>query len=137
MSAELPQRLRDLAAQLTSIRTVDRRQLTEESLKALTPDEVASLVRHLSLRARDRIQEQRGAVAGIGRLANVHPSVQPAALDAFRRLPVNDLQIGTAVYLAGIDLPGLHDVIDDLAGRLQEGPIKQALLTPVPGGGRP
>lgn len=137
VSAELPQRLRDLAAQLASVRTVDRHQLSDDALTALTVDEVEMLVRHLSLRARDRVQEQRGAVHGIGRLATVHPAVQPAAFDAFRKLPSRDLQVGTAIYLAGIDLPGMKDVIDDLAGRLPDGQIKNALTTPPPGGGRP
>lgn len=136
VSAELPQRLRDLAAQLASARTVDRHQLSDDALRALNADEVEMLVRHLSLRARDRIQEQRGAVHGIGRLATVHPAIQPAAFDAFRRLPTRDLQVGTAVYLAGVSLPGMKDVIDDLAGRLPDGQIKNALNTPPPGGGR-
>lgn len=135
VSAELPQRLRDLAAQLASTRTVDRHQLSDDALRALPADDVEMLVRHLSLRARDRIQEQRGAVHGIGRLATVHPAIQPAAFDAFRRLPTQDLQVGTAVYLAGVSLPGMKDVIDVLAARLPDGQIKNALTTPLPGGG--
>ena len=47
VSAELPPHLRDLAAQLASTRTVDRRQLTDESLQALTTDDVDQLLRHL------------------------------------------------------------------------------------------
>ncbi|TCB87729.1 NTPase [Micromonospora zingiberis] len=134
VSAELPQHLRDLAAQLTSTRTLDRRQLTDDSLRALTPDDVSQLVRHLALRARDRIQEQRGAVSGIVRLASLHGSAQPAALDAFRRLPASDLQPGTAIILAGCDIPEMKDVINDLAARLPDGNIKRALRTPPPTG---
>jgi len=134
VSAELPQHLRDLAAQLASTRTVDRRQLSDESLLALTIDDVTQLVRHLALRARDRVQEQRGAVAGIARLAKAHPSVQPAALEAFQRLPASELQPGTAINLAGLDIPGIKDVINALAARLPEGNIKRALTTPPPKG---
>jgi hypothetical protein len=133
VSAQLPQRLRDLAAQLASLRTVDRKSLDDEKLQALPPEDVDLLVRHLSLRARDRVQEQRGAVAGIGRLAAVHTSVQSDALEAFRRLPVVDLQVGTAVYLAGLNLPGMEAVIADLSTRLPAGNLKNALLTPPPG----
>lgn len=136
VSAALPQHLRDLAAQLASTRTVDRRQLTDESLRALTLNDVSQLIRHLSLRARDRVQEQRGAVAGIVRLAGVHAAFQPAALDAFRRLPANDLEVGTAIILAGVVMPGMKDVIDELASRLPDGHIKKALRTPPPSGGR-
>lgn len=136
VSAELPQHLRDLAAQLASTRTVDRRQLTDESLRALTTDDVDQLLRHLGLRARDRVQEQRGAVAGIVRLASAHAPVQPAALDAFRRLPASDLRPGTAVILAGVDIPGMKDVINALATQLPDGNIKKALTTPPPKGGQ-
>ncbi|MBF6359845.1 hypothetical protein IU447_06925 [Nocardia farcinica] len=136
VSAELPQHLRDLAAQLASTRTVDRRQLTDESLRALTTDDVDQLLRHLGLRARDRVQEQRGAVAGIVRLAAAHVAVQPAALDTFRRLPATDLQPGTAVILAGVEIPGMQDVINALAAQLPDGNIKKALTTPPPKGGK-
>ena len=134
VSAELPKHLRDLAAQLASTRTVDRHQVSGDKLAALPPEDADQLVRHLSLRARDRVQEQRGAVTGIARLAGAHPSLQPAALDAFRRLPLDDLQVGTAIHLAGLDMPGMKDVIDGLAGRLPDGKLKNALTTPLPGG---
>lgn len=132
----LPQRLRDLAAQLASTRTVDRHQVSDDALRALLIEDVDLLLRHLSLRACDRVQEQRGAVTGIGRLAVVHPATQPTALDAFRRLPAQNLQVGTAIHLAGLTLPGMKDVIDELSGRLPDGQIKTALTTPPPGGGR-
>ena len=136
VSAELPQHLRDLAAQLASTRTVDRRRLTDESLRALTADDVVQLLRHLGSHARDRVQEQRGAVAGIVRLATAHAAVQPAVLDTIRRLPASDIQLGTAVILAGFDIPGMKDVINTLAAQLPDGNIKKALTTPPPKGGK-
>lgn len=136
VSQELPQRLRDLFVQLMTLRTVDRRLLSEDRLKALPLDDVRTLVRHLGLRARDRIQEQRGAVSGIGRLASAHPPVVPVALDAFRRLPVKDLGVGTAMHLRGLAIPGMEDVITDLASRMPDGPEKRALTTSPATGGR-
>lgn len=137
VSQELPQRLRDLSAQLMALRTVDRKLLSEDRLKALPLDDVRTLVRHLGLRARDRIQEQRGAVSGIGRLAAAHPSVVPMALDAFRRLPVKDLTVATAMHLRGLAIPGMDDVITDLTSRMSDGPEKRALTTAPATGGRP
>lgn len=136
VSQELPQRLRDLFVQLMTLRTVDRQLLSEDRLKALPLDDVRTLVRHLGLRARDRIQEQRGAVSGIGRLASAHPPVVPMALDAFRRLLVKDLGVGTAVHLRGLAIPGMEDVINDLASRMPDGPEKRALTTSPATGGR-
>jgi hypothetical protein len=129
VSQELPQRLRDLAAQLMTMRTVDRRLLTDDRLRALPNEDVQTLVRHLGMRARDRIQEQRGAVAGIGRLAAVHQLVVPMALAAFRRLPAQDLQVATAIHLKGLALPGMPEIISDLAGRMTDGPELRALTT--------
>jgi hypothetical protein len=136
VSQELPQRLRDLSAQLMALRTVDRKLLSEDRLKALPLEDVRTLVRHLGLRARDRIQEQRGAVSGIGRLASAHPSVVPMALDTFRRLPAKNLGIATAMHLRGLIIPGMEDVITDLAGRMSDGPEKRALTTAPARGGR-
>jgi hypothetical protein len=129
VSQELPQRLRDLAAQLISTRTIDRQLLPDDRLRALPIEDVQTLIRHLGMRARDRIQEQRGAVAGIGRLASVHQAVVPMALDAFRRLSARDLQVATAIYLRGSTLPGMPEVIADLAGRMPESAERRALTT--------
>ena len=137
VSQELPQRLRDLSVQLMALRTVDRMLLSEDRLKALPLEDVRTLVRHLGLRARDRIQEQRGAVSGIGRLAAAHPSVVPMALDAFRRLPVKDLMVATAMHLRGLAIPGMEDVITDLTSRMSDGPEKKALTTAPATVGRP
>lgn len=135
VSAELPQRLRDLAAQLTASRTLDRLQLTDERLEALPAEDIETLVRHLGLMARDRIQEQRGAVVGIGRLASAHPFARSMALDAFRRLPPNDVEVATAIHIRGLNIAGIDDVIVDLAGRMPDGPSKRALTTSSRNGG--
>lgn len=137
VSQELPQRLRDLSVQLMALRTVDRKLLLEDRLKALPLEDARTLVRHLGLRARDRVQEQRGAVSGIGRLASAHPSVIPMALDAFRRLPVNDLTVATAMHLRGLAIAGMEDVITELTSRMPDGPEKRALTTAPATGGRP
>lgn len=133
VSQELPQRLRDIAASLLTTRTLDRHSLSDDRLKALPPEDVETLVRHLALRARDRSQEQRGGVIGIGRLASLHPTMVPLALDAYRRLPAADLSVPTAMHLQGLSLPGIQEVIVELAARTPSGPAKQALL--AKGGG--
>jgi hypothetical protein len=133
VSQELPQRLRDIAAQLLALRTLDRRSLTDDRLRALPPEDVETLIRHLGLRARDRIQEQRGAVVGIGRLAVVHATAIPLALDAFRRIPAGDLQVPTAIHLRGLNLLGMSGVIAELAERMPDGNAKRALTTQTGG----
>lgn len=128
VSQELPPRLRDLATQLLSTQTIDRRSLSDDQLRALPHDDVVTLVRHLGRRARDRTLEQRGGVIGISRLAQLHPSVVTVAIEAFRGIPVSDLEVPTAIHLNGLDLPGMPALIGDMAGRLPDAPVRRALL---------
>lgn len=127
VSQELPGRLRDLAAQLTATHQLDRQLLTTEQLQALPAEDIETLVHHLGLRARDRRQEQRGAVAGIGRLAMARPEVAQAALAAFRRIPPTDLSVGTAMHLRSLDLPGIEQMTSELAERVEEKAVRNAL----------
>jgi hypothetical protein len=127
VSQELPGRLRDLAAQLTATHQLDRQLLTTEQLQALPAEDIETLVHHLGLRARDRKQEQRGAVAGIGRLALARPEVAPAALAAFRRIPPGDLNVATAMHLRSLDLPGIEHMVGELVKRVEDNAVRKAL----------
>lgn len=131
VSQELPPRLRDIATQLLSTQTLDRRSLTDEQLRALPHDDVVLLVRHLGRRARDRTPEQRGGVTGISRLAALHPAVAPLAIEAYRGIPVGDLQVPTAIYLKGLNLPGMPELIADMLIRMPDGPARRALQGPT------
>lgn len=135
VSDELPQRLRDLVHQLNVTGPLHKK--TADDLAARVPvGDARILIRFFARRARDRVQEQRGAVTAIGRLVTSHPTLSVAALDAFRRLPVEDLQPPTAMYLKSLSVDGIKDVIDELASRAQ-GPVKMALTTDLPtAGGR-
>ncbi|GAB7003954.1 hypothetical protein JCM18899A_14260 [Nocardioides sp. AN3] len=134
VSEELPQRLRDIVHQLNVTGPLTNKT-AEGHAERLPVDDARILIGFFARRARDRAQEQRGAVTAIGRLVSAHPSLHPAALDAFRRLPAEDLQPPTAMYLkslTGID--GMQAVIDDLAGRAK-GRTKLALTSNLPAGG--
>lgn len=127
VSQELPGRLRDLAAQLTATHQLDRQLLTHDQLQALPLEDIETLVHHLGLRARDRKQEQRGAVAGIGRLALARPEVAPAALAAFSRIPPGDLSVATAMHMRSLDLSGIEQMTSELAARVQDNVVRNAL----------
>ncbi len=135
VSEELPQRLRDLVLQLNVTGPIGK-QSAEDKAARLPVEDARILIRFFARRARDRIQEQRGAVTAIGRLATAHPALTAPALDAFRRLPAEDLQPPTAMYLKALNLDGIDDVTADLATRAT-GAAKNALTTKSPmGGGR-
>lgn len=130
VSDELPSRLRDLVHQLNATGPLHNRA-ADELAAQLPVEDARILVRFFGRRARDRPQEQRGAVTAIGRLATSHPALAHAALDAFRQLPVDELQPPTAMYLKSLSIDGIQDVINHLAARAQ-GPVHKALTTPLP-----
>lgn len=134
VSEELPQRLRDIVHQLNVTGPLKNKAAEREAAK-LPVDDARTLIGFFARRARDRAQEQRGAVTAIGRLATAHPSLHAAALEAFHRLPVEDLQPPTAMYLKSLDIDGLDEVIAQLASRA-EGSLKMALVTSLPAGGK-
>lgn len=133
ISEELPQRLRDAAAQLMSTGPIGSKP-AEEQASRLPVDDAALLIRYFGRRGRDRVQDQRGSVTAIGRLAAAQPSLAASALDAIKRLPVEHLQVSTVVILRGLPLQGIDKVLEDFAARAT-GPVKGALTAPAQKGG--
>lgn len=131
VSDELPQRLRDLALQLTTISPIGRKAADELATR-ITVEDASILVRYFARRARDREQEQRGAVVAIGRLATAHSALIPAAFDGFRRLPADQITVPTAIHIAGLKLPGIESVLADLRARTKD-QVKNALSKPAGG----
>jgi hypothetical protein len=128
VSDELPQRLRDVAAQLTVTGPLGSAGADKQAARVPVED-AGVLIRYFSRLGRDRIPEQRGAVAAIGRLAVAHPSLTVAALEGIKRIPAEHLQVGTAVHIRGLNLEGIDAAIADLASRAS-GPAKNALTAP-------
>lgn len=130
VSEELPQRLRDAAAQLMSTGPIANKPAAEQAGR-LTGDDASLLIRYFGRRGRDRVQDQRGSVTAISRLLAAHPTLTAAALDAIKRLPVERLQVATIVILRSLPLEGISEVLDDFTARAT-GPVKNALMAPAP-----
>jgi KAP family P-loop domain len=128
VSDDLPQRLRDVASQLTVTGAIGSGDADKQAAR-VPVDDAGTLIRYFSRLGRDRIPEQRGAVAAIGRLAAAHPSLTGAALEGIKRIPAEHLQVGTAVHIRGLRLEGIEAVIADLVSRAS-GAAKNALTAP-------
>jgi len=128
VSDELPQRLRDVAAQLTVTGPIGSSAADKQAAR-VPVDDAGTLIRYFSRLGRDRIPEQRGAVTAIGRLTAAHPSLTGAALEGIKRIPAEHLQVGTAVHIRGLKLEGIEAVIADLASRAS-GAARNALTAP-------
>lgn len=91
LDAGLPERLRDIAANLLSSERADQKSVTDEYLSALTSDEARLLVQHLRRMGRDRPSDQRKAVLGIKRIALQHPDTTEEAKRALLAIPPDEV----------------------------------------------
>ena len=91
LDTELPERLRDIAANLLSSERTDQKSVTDEDLSALTKDEVEMLIRHLGRMGRDRPADQRKAVLGIKRATDRHPEAIEEAKRALLAIPPDEV----------------------------------------------
>lgn len=123
----LPERLRDIASSLLSASRIEQKAVTDDDLRALTPEDASLLVEHLGRMARDRPTEMRSAVAGILRLANVVPDCAEAADKALRSIPVGHLRPPVILLFQGAAATRFHGVLDDWAARSQNGQVATAI----------
>ncbi|MGX7681523.1 KAP family P-loop NTPase fold protein [Jatrophihabitans sp. DSM 45814] len=106
----LPQRLRDIAAALTSGLKVDRAAVTDDDLRALSESDAQLLVSFLGKRTRDQPSLQKFTVSAILRLVDVHPTVTPSGLAALKILPIPDIEPATALKFKA--LPVYRSVLE-------------------------
>ncbi|MFC9545847.1 P-loop NTPase fold protein [Streptomyces sp. NPDC056956] len=125
----LPERLRDVAANLLAGRVTARSQVTDEHLTGLGDGDVLDLLRHFGQTMRDQPAKQKDAVNAILRLAKLRTSVDRAARDALLMLPVGDLAIATPVQFGSDHPPQVRSVLGHWRDALADGRVKQAVNT--------
>ncbi len=91
LDAELPERLRDIAANLLSSERADQKSVTDGDLLSLTNDEARLLVQHLGRMGRDRPSDQRKAILAIKRTADQHPEAIEEAKSALLAIPPDEV----------------------------------------------
>ncbi|GAA1344291.1 KAP family P-loop NTPase fold protein [Arthrobacter roseus] len=99
----LPERLRDIAAGLTSSLKVDRVTISDDNLRALPIEDVLMLIGHLGRRTRDQPTIQKYSVEGMLRIAGIHPSATGSVVSALKALPVAEIEPATALKLRALD----------------------------------
>ncbi|WP_120493046.1 KAP family P-loop NTPase fold protein [Microbacterium phyllosphaerae] len=99
----LPERLRDLAASLTSSLKVDRSGITDVSLQALPESDARTLVGFLGRRTRDQPSIQKFSVESLLRLASAQPAVTADVVAALRSIRGVDIEAATVVKLRPLD----------------------------------
>lgn len=108
----IPERLRDIAANLQSSAKADQRAVTDADLSALSRDETDALILHLGRTIRDQPGKQTVGVNGILRLARAHPDSLDKMQQALLMLPSEELRIATPLLVAPDDPDEVYDVLD-------------------------
>jgi hypothetical protein len=108
----LPERLRDIAAALTSSSKLDRAGVTDQALKALPESDAQILVTYLGRRTRDQPSIQNFTVGSLLRIVKQHPETQSNVVAALRGLPAKDLGVATVVMLRPLDAAMYRPVLE-------------------------
>ncbi|MBD7918621.1 hypothetical protein H9657_10085 [Cellulomonas sp. Sa3CUA2] len=108
----LPERLRDLAAALTSSLKLDRAGVTEHSLNALPEPDAQTLVGYLGRRTRDQPSIQRFTAESLLRIAAQQPSTVPSVVAALKGLPAGDVEMATIIKLRPLDPATYRPVLE-------------------------
>ena len=101
LDESLSEKLRDLAAALTSSSQVDRNAVKTDELERLPSGDVVELLAHLGRRMQDDPSIQLPTVNSIVTIADLHPAELKEALSALARLPSQELKPSTVLILQG------------------------------------
>lgn len=99
LDESLSEKLRDLAAALTSSSQVDRNAVKDEELERLPAGDVVELLAHLGRRMQDDPSIQVSTVNAIVTLAGLHPGELKEAQSALAKLPSQELKASTVLVL--------------------------------------
>ncbi|PKQ38428.1 MAG: NTPase [Actinobacteria bacterium HGW-Actinobacteria-1] len=127
LDTDLPERLRDIAANLVSSSRAEQKSVQASDLAALTSSDTDALLQHLGRVARDRPREQRSAVTGILRVHRVHPSHADAAVRALLALPIGEVAMPTVLLFGDPADAALKPVLDEWKSKTTNGLVKNAV----------
>ena len=101
LDESLSEKLRDLAAALTSSSQVDRNAVKTDELERLPAGDVVELLAHLGRRMQDDPAIQLATVNAIVTIADLHPTELKEAQSALAKLPSQELKPSTILVLRG------------------------------------
>ncbi|WP_405763859.1 KAP family NTPase [Actinacidiphila glaucinigra] len=123
----LPERLREIAANLLSGSVAARSRVNDEQLTGLGDGDATDLMRHLGQTMRDQPGRQKDAVNAIVRIAKLRPGAEQAAHDALLMLPAGDLSAATPLLIHASDPPRVRAALSYWSNALPDGRVKRAV----------
>ena len=123
----LPERLRDLAANLLSSSLSVQRTVTDTALQALGEGDVTDLLLHIGRTVRDQPTKQKAGVTTVLRVARLRPATVPTARTALLMLAPSDLTFATPMLFAASDAPEIRGVLTIWKGQVLDDRVKRAV----------
>jgi len=125
----LPERLRDIAANLLSESRREQAAVTDADLDALGDGDATDLLRHIGRAMRDQPAKQKAAINAILRIANRRHSVAGDARDALLMLPTSEITFATPIQFKATDPQEVRTVLTIWKGRVSDDRVKRAIDT--------
>ena len=107
----LPERLRDVAANLLSSSRAAQKSVTDADIGSLSPTDVQALIAHLGRMARDRPSDLLPGVAGILRVAKVADATS-VATTALMAIPAKEIKAPVVLLFGNGDAVTYRDVLE-------------------------
>lgn len=123
----LPDRLRDIAANLLSSSRVEQKSVTDDDLRGLGGADATLLVEHLGRMARDRPAEMSRAVAGILRVTGLIPETVSSAEKALKAVPAANVKVPVILHFGEKAAQQFSGVLTDWSNRTSDQPVKNAI----------
>ena len=127
LDSSLPERLRDIAANLLSTSKADRQAVSDADLESLTIAEVESLLLHIGRTIRDQPTKQKTGVTAILRLARREADSVGTAKRALLMLPPDDVGLGTPLLFTKHDHANLFAVLGIWRKQVSSQPVKNSI----------
>lgn len=131
IDVSLPERLRDIAANLLSEARAEQASVKDADLDALGDGEAKDLLLHIGRTMRDQPTKQKAAVNAILRITRRQPSLTATAKDALLMLPPSEIKIATPIQFKADDPADIRAVLTIWKGKLSDGPVRKAIENAV------
>jgi hypothetical protein len=124
---QLPERLRDISANLLSGARTDQSSVKDGELDALSDGDAKDLMAHVGRTLRDQPGKQKAGVLALLRLSRRKPHLVDQSADALRMLSARHLTIATPMLFLATDADEVRTVLSFWREQISDGPISRAL----------
>lgn len=123
----LPERLRDIAANLLSESRREQASVTDAELDELGDGDAGDLLLHIGRTMRDQPAKQKVGVNAVLRVARRRPGVVATARDALLMLPPSEITFATPMQFKHDDPPEIRKVLTTWKSKLPDGKVKRSV----------